>query len=123
MEGPGSEETKPHRKTCLIWCVRAVWGQILMNPQQTLVAANTSWHKACPSPLRTRSGTPELYLVSIVHQVLANNFGVYVGKAPVRRVHGPHAGGTPRAHPGISLRRDALVEMRAELNATRHTAS
>ena len=74
------------------------------------------------------------YLFSRIHQDLASNFGLrllrslraalypgrgYVGKDPFDG----SIGGTSQVHPGLSLRRDTLMEMRTELNAARHTAT
>ena len=67
-------------------------------------------------------------LVSIIHQVLANIFGVsllhslraalYPGKGYEKPTFdGFFLGSTPRAHPELSLRRDTLAEMRTEPNA------
>ena len=66
----------------------------------------------------------------LIQQILANNSGIslpsdtYVPK-PGNMEKNPFdgsTGGAPRAHPGLSLRRDTVMDMRTELNAACHTA-
>ena len=73
------------------------------------------------------------YLYSIIHQVLASNFGIsllrslraalypgrgYVRQTPIRRVHRGHSSGSPWA----LTRRDTLIEMHTDVNAAPHAS-